>query len=258
MPYVNNKDTGEDEYVTSIYAKEELPTWNELYNEFWLGEVFSYDPDNPDHNVVGVPPNSDPVTIVQHIDMFWKLPHRKLLLGWVCNQLNKMIFEDNQRDDIIDHFSSYEITDIRFVLLETIFSGHVIDMMTRYDGIFIDTSPYMASENLQAGIAPAIITCELPSTNQRSLFASNYPSVNIKDLVHRLELVMITKERDDYLSYLTHRQSLYQKTIGHMLRDVARYFEGDTVGWKDDDGIVLPSVPQPKRGCDNVGVDPAL
>ena len=35
-------NNGEQVYIASKYAKEELPTWAEIYEDFWLNENFAY------------------------------------------------------------------------------------------------------------------------------------------------------------------------------------------------------------------------
>ena len=35
MPWIKDSNN-EDKYIASKYAKEELPTWNEVYNEWYI------------------------------------------------------------------------------------------------------------------------------------------------------------------------------------------------------------------------------
>ena len=74
MPWITNSN-GDKEYQLSKYAKEELPTWSEMYEEFWLHEVFS-------------------ATKYGDKDPYWKIPHNVYLLSVCLNQLNKMVWED--------------------------------------------------------------------------------------------------------------------------------------------------------------------
>ena len=92
MPW--NKDiNGDPKYDLSVYAKEELPTWSEVYNEFYKQKMFSYSITDPSQ---------------QTIDPYWKIPHMKYIIMTVCNQFNKMIFEDGYKDEIIKKYISNE------------------------------------------------------------------------------------------------------------------------------------------------------
>ncbi len=98
---------GNQIYVTSIFSMTELPTWKEMidfYNEYVDKSNFIFINNNP-----GI------------IDKYWKIPSMKLLLSLVCNQFNKMIFEDCYKDKVLlfinDNFKEIGIvTDIEFRL----------------------------------------------------------------------------------------------------------------------------------------------
>ena len=47
MPWIT--ENGEKKYIPSAYAKEELPTWNELYNEFYKNQYYVYAHLDRDH-----------------------------------------------------------------------------------------------------------------------------------------------------------------------------------------------------------------
>ena len=256
MPWIKNAD-GTDKYIVSLYAKEELPTWDEIYNQFWKHEVFEYDPYNNDHMIEGIPESSDPGELIKRMDLYWKLPHRQVLLGWICNQLNKMLFEDGQRDRMIEvatNVLEIACNDIRFWLLEVNPNNAFYDlsMMDIESGII----------KVGTDTPPPVITCELPSTGQRSMFASKHPSVNIKTFTYRFKLGIVLREsntdRPRPYVILTSDNPNHRYIISELLTDVRNYFEGDRVGWKDIDGNVMPTQAPLKRGCDDSGSDPAL
>lgn len=70
-------NNGEQVYIASKYAKEELPTWAEIYEDFWLNENFAYSEKEGNDK-----------------DLYWNIPYKKFILAISCNQLNKMIYED--------------------------------------------------------------------------------------------------------------------------------------------------------------------
>jgi len=61
----------------SRWVKEELPTWGEFMNQFYLPRAINFDDEEW--------PEKDP---------YWGISKRKLIVGLACNQLNKMIIED--------------------------------------------------------------------------------------------------------------------------------------------------------------------
>lgn len=255
MPWFRNEKTDEETYIVSIYAKEELPTWNELWNEFWNNGAFSYDPNDASQNVDGKVSDSRPATVLNSIDLYWKLSHRKLLLGWVCNQLNKLLFEDKMIDTMLaiingDIRPDEKTCDMRFGLLEL----EAVDDGENYDTSVI-RSPGFA---VGSAVAPAIYTCELPSTGERSLFASSHPAVNIKDLTRKFELVLVLSgdDPDDDPVVLNGDSEDFRHILALIFLEVGDYFSGD-VGWKDKQGNNLP-VEELQRRCENSGFDPAL
>ena len=225
MPYVEDVNN-EKKYIPSKYAKEELPTWNEIYNEFYKEKMCLYDPLNELH---------------QTGDLYWNVPHRKILLGWVCNQFNKMLFEDGAKVSIIEYINAHMkdtypsgIKDIYFTLLEP-------DLMeSQYS--YIDL--------------PVIYTCEIPSTGKRSIFASDLPSKNIKEFNSLIQLCMITVDNNgsdcDINDMRDSEECMgeYWHIISVLLKDIILYFEGDFVGWKDENGKPLTGdAADIKPGC---------
>lgn len=84
MPWIKDNNN-EDKYVASKFAKEELPTWNEVYNEWYKkyrDDLYTFKAERD-----------------AEIDTYWKIPKKLFLLAAVCNQFNKMISEDDFRFD---------------------------------------------------------------------------------------------------------------------------------------------------------------
>jgi hypothetical protein len=268
MPYIDGPND-EKKYVPSKYAKEELPTWNEIYNEFYKKEAWSYDPANVSH---------------QTEDLYWKVPHLKILLGWICNQFNKMIFEDGAKQTILDFINkeypdefSTTASDIRFMLLNGSMSDPNIDRLE----LILNES------NIGKDVPPPIYTCEIPFTGKRSLFASNHPSININELDQTVRIIMIIKDsynpnhfitslrplgednfecqgvvltgtKLDYESFNLNSE-IFLGIISELLKDIIAYFEGDFVGWKDANGNPINGDTEVKPGCGyQSGVDAAI
>lgn len=223
MPW-HTDTNGEKSYKPSLFAKEELPTWDELYKEFWLEKVFVYDPNDPTH---------------QTPDLYWKRPHRKMLLSWVCNQLNKMVCEDKVITDLTDETTGLQM--IRFIILE--------------DGVDIRTSILKSTGitlTFTKAIPPVIYNCKIPSTGTYSIFTTNHPRIDIDEFKNKIELVGIYSEPGG--AYQMPETDLIS-FINIVLEDVVKYFENG-VGWKDHDGHLVPY--KQITYCQGAGVDPAL
>lgn len=97
MPWIKDSNN-EYKYIASKYTKEELPTWNEVYNEWYIkykDDLYTFKTERD-----------------TEMDTYWNIPKKKYLLAVICNQFNKMISEDNfhieEIEDIYNiHFSLY-------------------------------------------------------------------------------------------------------------------------------------------------------
>jgi hypothetical protein len=233
MPYM--KDRNDDEiYIPSAYAKEELPTWNEFYNEFYKPQVLTFNPTDDKQC---------------ESDLYWKLPHRKLLLGWVCNQLNKMLFEDNMKENVLAFINNkyYEIfgdiiNDIHFILKDATDDSSTLEDMLSYNKL------------------PIIYTCELPTTGKRSIFASEMSSKNIKNMHGVISLQMVLKSGNNTFTILPsiNNKDVFWDIVRDLIISVIAYFS-DLVGWKDAHGNLIDSEYDIRPGCGyQAGFDAAI
>lgn len=213
----------------SIYHKECLPTWDQMYNEFFLNKMFTYDPASKDQ---------------QDIDPYWKRPHRKMLLGWACNQLNKMIFEDKVNVvPFANEEFKIECDEVRFTLTDDKLSS----------------LQQTEEECIEKGIPPPIIECDMPSSlGMKSLFSTGHPSVNIDMYNYYTYLTVCMYKRKIPQHFCTttyHKFQLFQ-VIAFVMKSIITYFERG-IGWKDEHGNVIPSEPA-SHNCQGAGIDPAL
>ena len=206
MPWKPDQDGGK-KYELSLYCKEELPTWDELYNEFYLKKIFQYDPRLPDH---------------EEPDVYWNRPRRKMLLAWACNQLNKMVFEDGiDVTKFIRVKYNIPFEKLHFVLIEE-------------SALNMDSLPEYFEELINLNRAPSIYSCKLPSTNLPSIFQTDYPRIDIDTLKGPIRIIAIPST-DAGLSLSTPQE--FQDVITFVLKDVIKYFENG-VGWKDESRAV--------------------
>lgn len=237
MPWKEDKFGEYKYYVTSIYTKEELPTWGEVYYDFYKNNIFFYDPNNEKHQVN---------------DLYWKIPKRKYILAIICNQFNKMLFEDGMRNKLLDLLKDDNVVDLRFSI-QSIKSMNNIDKISR-------------EFNMETNMAPPIYTIPLPSGVKNPFIINAFKRINVKDLKGFLSLYLwiVFKYNNEEsklleLSSLNENtnQILYDKIIELIMQPFIEYFEGEGVGWKDEYGNLIDSEPG-NNSCNGVGYDPAL
>jgi hypothetical protein len=246
MPWTINEN-GERDYKVSSYCKEELPTWGELYNRFYvnLDDLVRYDPDNKNQ---------------QTLDIYWKIPARKMLLALVCNQINKMIFEDGMRDDVLEWINQNirkSATDIRFSLPIITYDNTISSFQEKWE-------EFSNLYKIGTTMIPPIYYIPSPSGKPNPFQISSVKRININSLDTVLHLTPIIQYRlsdrifDTFILnyYSDEHNVLYKKLLKFIFNDVIHYFE-DPIGWKDASGSPIGSY-EPIRNCNGVGMDPAL
>ncbi len=252
MPWTTDQN-GERKYKVSIYAKEELPTWDEMYNQFYLEQVFSYDPKNP----------AD-----QEPDIYWKLPRKKVLLAAACNQLNKMIFEDGMYHPLMDFISKNILKDC----IDIRFTCEPIDNTTATGEKLKEMWTMIISDRLIGTPYPhPIYTFPFPNGHPNPfIIPSNTPRKNIAEIEGPMTIfpIFMTQPADHMIdgkftnltistpTWDSGHSGEFTQIMDFMLSEMKTYFEGEGVGWKDKNGHLIDSDPM-KAHC-AVGYDPAL
>lgn len=254
MPWKKNKN-GDNVYIPSIYTKEELPTWAEVYEDFYMNKFFVYDPNDPSH---------------QRLDLYWKIPRRKYLLSVICNQFNKMLFEDGMLKDLVEILNkdAWGCTDVRFSCepIEDYNPANAKGNVEEdYKKFVIQWKKMIDKTLLGSTLAPPIYTIPLPSGEINPFITSRHPRIDINAIDRKMCLIPIIKLHDignEYsiaapLPYEEWNKDKYYSIIEFMMKPFKDYFEGDSVGWKDENGNIILSEPT-KHSCNGVGYDPAL
>lgn len=245
MPWIQNSN-GEKEYKLSIYTKEELPTWDEVYNEWYKNQQFIYDQDDEK---------------CQKMDLYWKIPHSIYLLITVCNQLNKMLYEDGYKDELLEYLNStpkfnqlgpvedvYEFKDILFIgsdwLMKSIDNKEkslgFIKYLTEYCGLSYDVPPVIYSiKPPNRGDNPFII-----NKNQRRIYIDQSQEFNKRSTIN-IYLYCHIKNNETTGPILEYSPfdkdpTKYFEIIEFMMKPFKSYFENG-VGWKDTDGRLITS-----------------
>lgn len=263
MPWTTDP-MGNRKYTLSIYAKEELPTWGEIYGEYYKRHRFYYEPGHE---------------AFQMMDPYWRIPRLKVLLATICNQLNKEIFEDGRKDNAIKFINENimdGVIDLRFTceLVEPwdfyrITSGETYDLNRLHEGYLANWSSFMNTNHVGSNNPPPVYTIPMPN-GEPNPFILNRPNIERKDVskiddvlcVHPIILFKDPPLKSTDSKIYTPRpfdplqDDDWMKIMKFMIDDVIVYFEGSGVGWKDRNGKLIDSSPTEKK-CSS-GYDPAL
>ena len=198
MPWILDEN-GEKAYKPSIYTKEELPTWSEMYEEFYKKEIYAYIEEND-----------------KDIDPYWNIPRNKVLLSQACNQLNKMLFEDGLRETLIKQF---DLIDVRFLLCT--------EDGTLGNELIIGTDK----------ISP-IYTIPLPTKKPNPFIVGEETRINIADIEGDIYLAYVVVKDEDFDFYYGF-EKIFQEAIENILHEMEEYFNGERPGWKDENGKLV-------------------
>ena len=218
MPW-KNKEDGTSEYVLSNYTTEELPTWSEMYNGF--KNIDSYD-DKP----------------------YGETTYKKYIISVVCNQLNKMIFEDGYDIPVMKYLKEHvseNIIDCRFIAEDIDLDNLSLnDIISKYS--ISEKIPFIYAYNKDDIFVAA-------SKAQRIYITSE--GINITSV----KMIMKISNGESYkLQVLKEGNCDYEHIMDILFECYKSYF-GDSIGWKDKNGNVIWTTPNNR--CTS-GYDPAL
>lgn len=237
-------DSGEKVYKASAYAKEELPTWQELYDWYMLEDkVYNPEYDKDD------------------LDPYWRIPKKEFMIITICNQLNKMLFEDGYRMKIINMINDYMGSD-KIQFCDVKFDISKFFDFDNYENIPINVfNGYFTS-------LPLIYSIPLPTGKLNPFINPLYKRIAINKM-NTVSCVSICigyyfpsdgcpkpySPNSSTTSYMNNSVESDKKCrsliYGHeyrlrgiimdtLLKDVLNYFSGE-VGWKDENGKVIGS-----------------
>ncbi len=191
MPWIKDEN-GEDKYIASRYTKEELPTWNEVYNKWYKGcsgDLYQFKP------------NRD----VER-DTYWKIQKKLFLLAIVCNQFNKMMYEDGYINKINDLFEG------------------------EYDNIAFELVPITTDKNKFP-----IYSISNPKGNDNPFIDKSNRVFISKDINECIELQLRSKNgkrTSETFKYMR------DKAVNILMEPFIEYFENG-IGWKDENGKLI-------------------
>lgn len=265
MPWITLQD-GEVKYIVSKYAKEELPTWNEVYNEFYLSGHAFYNSEHPHQ---------------QELDPYWKLPRLKVLIATVCNQLNKMLYEDGYRKGLLEHLSKDagewgKVIDAKFILepipdyldkMQAATSEREAQMI--YEHHLVDWVRFLDSKFIGINCPPPIYTIPNPNGTPNPFITNDHPRIDISTLAGELKIQAVLKRDNGTTDTVNsaievyspldtdqHFVCQYKEIMAFMIRQYRSYFDG-VPGWKDRDGNPIPADKIKPEHVAN-WIDPAL
>ena len=248
----------------SVYDQHCLPTWDEMYNEFWKQQIFRYDPSFSDWV------SGKDGELLLKMDPYWNRHRDKMILAWACNQLNKMVFEDgvdvvkfvNEElsASLTEYYGKFTICDeVRFGLL---YMGELSELPPGTTEALLKMESQEQAFETELGLRtkklpPRIYACKIPSTGQYSIFKTQHPSIDVDDLEGTVKLciTILRKECIEALLLFDIQRTIFSKIIRFVIKDIIEYFENG-IGWKDKDGKVIPT--EQVTHCQGAGYDPAL
>lgn len=261
MPWKKD-DNGERVYVPSVFAKEELPTWAEIY-ECYSKQIDFYGPRLLGHNTP---------------DPYWRFSRRQYLIATLTNQLNKMLYEDGTDDPSFDPDDRYWTPMMNSAVdyIDDVFKDYIQNKAIKIHSIHFDC--YAWGWDIDKG---DIHKYDYPNTlfkiytfpNPKSvpnpfIIDKGYTREDVSKYIHHpmfLHPVIVYVETDTPGMPIKEchigrnvppTDMLRWGLIGLMLSELKKYFEGEGVGWKDDDGHLIDGEQQPTK-CSS-GSDPAL
>lgn len=174
----------------NIYCKDDLPTWHEMYYEFWNKKLFYFDPS--DHN---------------ELDLYWNTEHNRMILGFACNQLNKMISDSKEQllSFIYDILNDLNIRNFYFILSNDI-------------------------EISEEGI-PCIYSLKIPSTKKFSIFSSNHKRKDLAEINKKVELKLILVKSSYDFQIITIDNPKFKEILNKIMIPIIDYFT-EPIGWK--------------------------
>ena len=222
MPWILNKD-GLIRYKLSEYVKEELPTWDEMYNEFYKKRLYKYNP-----------------KIDTEMDLYWNsIPRKLYLMAIAANQLNMHLFEFGEMRSLIraimykyetevDHVNPLRIQTINFRLNKDHWWADAVPIyhITK-DGY---ENPFIQSMDRRLDIHQ---------------FIDNEMTFSI--------VIVLSDEDKPKVEIVKPDDFLFDMIMELAMTNYKTYFEGNGVGWKDKDGKLIES-----RPFDHPDGDPAL
>mgnify|MGYP001625036419 CR=1 FL=1 len=206
MPWTLNRE-GYLYYEVSKYVKEELPTWDEFYHDFYQQKQYRYDP-----------------SIHTEKDLYWEMPRRLYLMSICCNQINMRLFEFNEMTDVVQKVNSayyHYIDHVNPIIFQGLYA------VLQYDGCDIDRIP----------------TYHITKEKYVNPFVQSYKSrLDVRSLVEKPCALVFVGIVNGEREVIDPDNYLYDMIMDIQMARYKDYFENG-VGWKDEDGNVITSPP---------------
>ena len=183
MPWI--EENGNAIYKASPFTKDALPTWNEIYHEFYKKKITKYLRDKD-----------------TELDKYYQVPRNKILVAFMCNQLNKMIFESDSS-----------------------FCGKYF-----FELIWWNKYKDVANQKFEKDYFPTIYEISNMAYETSLFKLKDYEYKDLRDSRWDLFLSLYSLSEEKWIPDVMEE---YWDVINHLLEPVIKYFENG-VGWKDD------------------------
>lgn len=241
------------------FVKEDLPTWNEVYYDYYKKQNRIYEPDNELMNI--------------HMDKYWGIARRKYLIATVANQFNRDLYVNGQFEKLVKILEVTSINEQRKPI-GIIFGCEdqpvlSIDNITGYEEKLSSFNEWRSKyidgviEDNHVAKIP-IYTLTLPDKKPNPFILPNDHNrrIMVDDITSKMHVYPILfYNSEDKISFEipdaeTGTYYKYNYIIEIMMAKYKEYFENG-VGWKDENGELIDKLPN-ETNCVGSGADPAL
>lgn len=241
------------------FVKEDLPTWNEVYYEYYKKHTRVYEPNNELMNL--------------KMDKYWGIPRRKFIIATVTNQFNKDLYTDGMLEKLTYMLEHTTINEMR-KLVGIVFACEdaptlAVDTVYGYSEKLTEYNAWRDKYITDCFIFNHI--CRIPIYTLTMPDKKPNPFILPNEHNKRIMVDDITSNMHIYPILFYDTESgvkfeipdadagtfiKYNYIMEIMMSKYKEYFENG-VGWKDEDGKLVDKLPN-ETNCVGSGVDPAL
>lgn len=237
-------------YTPSAYTNSELPTWNEVYNDYYRNIYLT-----GDHCYIPGDYRYD-----DNLDKYWRIPRKKVILALIANQFNKMIHEDGYADVLYPIIGEQCFPSLGRIITDDNGTHADFSNIVKNVHITLDIPSRMGYDVVEAMYdddPPVIYTLTHPSGKQDPFITNNRRRLSVVSICKPMAITVAVMTDSTAKTIRVEDSVVYNAIIECMMRPYIEYFEGaDIPGWKDGEGKLIEGK-QSAVGC-TTGFDPAL
>lgn len=193
MPWITNPDYDVKEYTASLWSKDELPTWGEIW-EWWNSSD-----------------RGDVYTESGERDRYWNIDPKLYIIGMMCNQFNKMLLEDRYYDAAVKDLDFLsDVLSIEFVIVEVEDGESIVPINGDGKHTIYSFNKLMNSQSVLYRESDDVYRVMLEDIDSK-----------------KLRMVMIYSKKDssgNRMEYIAPRLGEMDKVIDYLMQPIIKYF----------------------------------